>query len=345
MFRIEFMQRAIGLAKRGLGHVSPNPVVGCVIVKNSRIIGEGFHQHFGAPHAEINAIQNATESVAGSDVYVTLEPCSHHGKTPPCVDRLIQEQVKRVFIAMKDPDPRINGRGIRRLSEACIEVNVGHMETEARKLNRFFIHFISTGRPYIILKAAITLDGFIADSAGNSKWISSSRSRSEVHLLRSQVDAVLVGAGTVRADNPELTVRMVAGRDPRKIILNKSGKLPPESNVFTDKTILVTAPGAMPEERKTIFTNIGVHLLENSGPELAPLLKSFATMGLASLLVEGGAEVFGAFVEQGLVDEFIIYVAPVILGQGIRLFHLSERTMSKAIRISGRDTTICLREL
>ncbi|MCK5879763.1 MAG: bifunctional diaminohydroxyphosphoribosylaminopyrimidine deaminase/5-amino-6-(5-phosphoribosylamino)uracil reductase RibD, partial [Holophagae bacterium] len=226
-----------------------------------------------------------------------------------------------------------------------IEVNVGHMESEARELNRFFIHFISTGRPYIILKAAITLDGFIADSAGNSKWISSSRSRSEVHLLRSRVDAVLVGAGTVRADNPELTVRMVAGRDPRKIILNKSGTLSPEFNAFTDKTILVTAPGAMSEEKKTTFVNIGVHLLENSEPELAPLLKSFATMGLASLLVEGGAGVFGAFVEQGLVDEFIIYVAPVILGQGIRLFHMSERTMSKAIRISGRDTTICLREL
>lgn len=345
MFRIEFMQRAIYLAKKGLGHVSPNPLVGCVIVKNGRIIGEGYHGHFGGPHAEINAIENATEPVTGNDVYVTLEPCSHHGKTPPCVDRLIQEQVKKVFIAMKDPDPRVNGRGIRKLAEAGIEVNVGHMKTEARELNRFFIHFIRTGRPYIILKAATTMDGFIADRAGNSKWISSSRSRSEVHLLRSQVDAVLVGAGTVRADNPKLNVRIVEGRNPRKIILNKSGKLPPESYVFTDNTILVTAPAAMPEEKKKQFTNIGVHLLEDNGPELAPLLRSFATMGLASLLVEGGAEIFGAFVEQGLVDEFLIYVAPVILGDGKRLFNMPARTMSEAIRFSGRDTRVCLREL
>ncbi|NOY23122.1 MAG: bifunctional diaminohydroxyphosphoribosylaminopyrimidine deaminase/5-amino-6-(5-phosphoribosylamino)uracil reductase RibD [Acidobacteria bacterium] len=345
MFHIEFMQRALNLAKKGLGHVSPNPAVGCVIVKQGRIIGEGYHQYFGGPHAEINAIQNATEPVAGNDVYVTLEPCSHYGKTPPCVDRLIQEQVKRVFIAIKDPNPEINGRGIRKLIQAGIEVSVGHMEAEAEELNRFFIHFISTGRPYVILKAAITLDGFIADSTGNSKWISNSASRSEVHLLRSQVDAVLIGAGTVRTDNPKLNVRMVKGRNPQKIVLSNSGNLSPKSNVFTDRTILVTAPDALTDEKKMKFQGIGVQLLEDSGPVLTPLLKSFATMGLTSLLVEGGAGIFGAFTEQRLVDEFLIYVAPVILGDGIPLFRMRGRTMAEAIRLSGQDTRICLREL
>ncbi len=345
MFRIEFMQRALVLAKRGLGHVSPNPAVGCVIVKNGRIIGEGYHHHFGGPHAEINAIENATGPVAGADVYVTLEPCSHHGKTPPCADRLIREKVKRVFVAMKDPNPEVNGQGIRRLKEAGIEVSIGHLEAEARELNRFFVHHTVTGRPYVVLKTAITLDGFIADREGKSKWISNSQSRMEVHRLRSQMDAVLVGAGTVRADNPKLSVRMVKGRNPLNIVLNNSGNLPPESNVFKKGTILVTAPDALTDEKKRIFESIGVKVMENDGSELAPLLKSFATMGLTSLLVEGGAEIFGAFLEQGLVNEFRIYVAPVIVGDGISLFRMRGRTMAEAIRLSGEDTRICLREL
>ncbi len=345
MFRIEFMQRALTLAKRGLGFVSPNPMVGCVIAKKGRIIGEGYHHHFGGPHAEIEAINNATEPAIDADIYVTMEPCSHFGKTPPCADRLIREKVKRVFVAMKDPNPEVNGQGIRKLAEAGIEVSVGHLEAEARKLNRFFIHFVSTGRPYVILKAAITLDGFIADTTGNGKWISNSQSRAEVHRLRSQMDAVLVGAGTVRADNPQLSVRMVKGRNPLNIVLNSSGNLPPESNVFTNGTILVTAPDAMTDEKTVKLESMGVQLLEDSGPELTPVLKSFATMGLTSLLVEGGAEIFGAFTEQGLVNEFLIYVAPIILGDGIPLFRMRGRTMAEAIRLSGQDAKICLREL
>ncbi len=343
MFRIEFMQRALKLAKLGIGHVSPNPAVGCVIVKNGRIIGEGYHRQFAGPHAEVNAIRNSIEPVADSDVYVTLEPCSHYGKTPPCSNLLIEQGIKRVFIAMEDPNPLVNGRGIKKLKEAGIEVSVGHMEEEARELNRFFIHFVTTGRPHIILKAAITLDGFVADEKGNSKWISNTDSRREVHRLRSQVDAVLVGAGTVRKDKPELTVRMLKGRNPRKIILCKSGNLSPNLAVFTEKTILVTGKDAVPVIKKRQFSKMGVSLMEHSGPELASLLKSFATMGLASILVEGGAKVFGSFVEQGLVDEFLIYVAPVILGNGKRLFEMPPRTMKKAIRLSGQDIRICLR--
>ena len=345
MVRIEFMQRALHLAKQGLGYVSPNPAVGCVIVKNNRIIGEGFHHRFGGPHAEINAIESATEPVHGSDVYVTLEPCSHHGKTPPCTDRLIQEGVKQVFIAMRDPNPQVNGRGIEKLKDAGIEVSVGLLETEAKKLNRAFVHFVSTGRPYITLKAAISLDGFIADKAGDSKWISSSESRLEVHRLRHLNDAVLVGAGTVRADNPRLTVRMVQGRNPRKIILSHSGNVPAESGVFTEGSILVTTPGALTATVRSQFSEKGVQLLENTGPELLPLLNTFATMGIGSVLVEGGAGIFGAFVEQGLVNEFLIYVSPVVLGDGVSLFRIKGRTMAEAIRIPGQDTRICLREL
>ncbi len=345
MFRIEYMQRALYLAKRGLGAVSPNPAVGCVIVKNGRIIGEGYHHHFGEPHAEINAIESASEPVSGSDVYVTLEPCSHHGKTPPCADRLIREGIKRIFIAMEDPNPKVNGDGIKRLKSAGIEVHTGFMEKEARELNRFFIHHISTGMPYVILKAAMTLDGFIADTDGNSKWISNNRSRKEVHRIRSHIDAVLVGAGTVRSDNPKLTVRLVKGRNPRKIILNRSGNLSAESEVFTSGTILVTEPKMLSDEKKIRFKEKGVQLLEQKTSELFPLLKTFATMGMASILVEGGAGVFSSFVKEKLVNEFLIYVAPLILGKGKHLFNLSPRTMSEAIRLPGQDIRICLREL
>ncbi|NOZ12710.1 MAG: bifunctional diaminohydroxyphosphoribosylaminopyrimidine deaminase/5-amino-6-(5-phosphoribosylamino)uracil reductase RibD [Acidobacteria bacterium] len=345
MFRIEFMQRALNLAKRGLGSVSPNPAVGCVIVKNGRIIGEGYHGYFGGPHAEINAIESASEPVSGSDVYVTLEPCSHHGKTPPCAERLIREKVKQVFIAAKDPNPLVSGNGIRQLKASGIEVHVGYMEKEAREINRFFIHYISTGMPYIILKAAVSLDGFIADTRGNSKWISNEASREDVHRIRSRTDAVLVGAGTVRSDNPKLTVRLVEGRNPRRIVLNRSGSLPPESEVFAAGTILVTAPDAMSREKKSRFIRKGVELLEQSGPELSPLLKSFATMGMASILVEGGTGVFSSFVKEGFVNEFLIYVAPLVLGRGKPLFDFPPGTMSEAIRLSGRDTRICLRGL
>ncbi len=346
MFRIEYMQRALHLAKKGLGEVSPNPAVGCVIVKNGQIIGEGYHRRFGGAHAEINAIRNASEPVEGSDVYVTLEPCSHYGKTPPCTDRLIRERVKQVYVAMKDPNPHVNGTGIEKLRKAGIGVSVGHMEKEAKELNRFFIHFITTGRPYIILKAAMTLDGFIADHNGDSKWISSVDSRTDVHSLRSRVDAVLVGAGTVRVDNPALTVRLVKGKNPKRIVLSSSGQISPESAVFGTNTVLVTAPGALSPEKTRKFTEKGVRLITGTTPHLlAPLLKSFATMGLTSILVEGGSGVFGSFVEQGLVDEWVVFVAPIILGGGKRLFHLLPRQITEAIRLPGQDVRICLRAL
>jgi len=345
MYRIAFMQRAIYLAQRGNGHVSPNPMVGCVIAKGDRIIGEGWHAAFGGPHAEVVAADSAAEPISGSDVYVTLEPCSHTGKTPPCVDRLIREQVGRVFVGLTDPNPRVNGAGIRKLREAGITVVTGCLEDQCRELNRYFIHHMTTGRPYVILKAAVTLDGFLADTAGSSKWITSAESREKVHRTRASVDAVLVGAGTVRSDNPRLTVRGVPGRDPRPIILTRSGNIDPESHVFREGAILVTPPGAISRAASDTLKQKGVDVLEGESQDLGALLTAFGTMGLASILVEGGAGIFSACIEQGLVDEYQVHAAPILLGSGIPWVHLTRnRTMAGALRLSGRDTIICLRE-
>ncbi len=345
MYRIAFMQRALWLARKGTGRVSPNPLVGCVIARQDRIIAEGWHDAFGGPHGEAAAVSAAREDLSGADVYVTLEPCAHHGKTPPCADLLIENRVRRVFVGMTDPNPAVNGNGIRKLREAGIEVVTGCLEAQCRELNRFFIHHVTTGRPYVILKAALTLDGFIADESGDSKWISSADSRKTVHATRAAVDAVLVGAGTVRADNPKLTVRDVPGRDPVAIILTRSGNIPNDCHLQKPGTLLVTPPGVLPADTVSAWSGTGGKVLETDTEDLDTLLKTFGTMGIASLLVEGGAGIFGAFVEQGLVNEYQLYSAPVILGAGISWAGLTRnRTMAKAIRLDGRDTFICLRE-
>lgn len=345
MYRIAFMQRALWLARKGSGRVSPNPLVGCVIARGDRIIAEGWHDRFGGPHGEAAAVAAAREDLTGADVYVTLEPCAHHGKTPPCADLLIQKGVGRVFVGMTDPNPAVNGNGIRKLREAGIEVVTGCLEAQCRDVNRFFIHHITTGKPYVILKVALTLDGFIADESGGSKWISSADSRKRVHATRGAVDAVLVGAGTVRADNPKLTVRDVAGRDPVPIVLTRSGNMPKDCYLRKPGALLVTPPGILPADTGSAWSDAGARILETDTEDLDTLLKTFGTMGIASLLVEGGAGTFGAFVEQGLVNEYQLYNAPVILGAGISWAGLTRnRTMAEAIRLDGRDTCICLRE-
>ena len=243
----KWMKEALELASLGKGYVSPNPLVGCVVVDNKgNKIGEGFHKKFGESHAEVNAISSITnkELLSGATVYVTLEPCSHIGKTPPCADMLAALPLKEVIIAMKDPNPKVNGNGIRILKNAGIKVQVGILESEAEKLNEFFIHHQNFGRPFITLKIAQTADGFLAAADGDSQWISGKQSRKKVHEWRAEYDAVLIGRTTAMADNPSLTVRHIKGRQPKRIVIDGPFELPRDLNVFSDKY----------EERTTILT-------------------------------------------------------------------------------------------
>ena len=341
MFRIEFMQRALYLAERGKGFVSPNPMVGCVIVKDGRIIGEGWHKRFGEAHAEVNAVLDAESrgfSVENSDVYVTLEPCSHFGKTPPCAKLLIDKKVKRVFISCLDPNPLVAGNGVKMLKSAGIEVSHGFLEDKAKRLNKFFFYHIKNKLPYVILKLATTLDGFIADKNGSSKWITNEDSRREVHRIRSEVDAVLVGSGTVMADNPSLTVRLVKGRNPKKVVIDFSGKLEGDYKVFDNNCFLITLKGALGEGKKGFYAQKGVKLIEIEKPDVELILKELYKNNIASLLVEGGSGIAGMFVESGLVNEIMLFIAPKLLGEGKRAFNLSKGfTMENPLKFDTDD--------
>ncbi len=345
------MLRCIRLAKYGTGSVSPNPLVGCVIVKDGVIIGEGYHKKFGEAHAEVEAIRSASSSVEGSEAYVNLEPCSFYGKTPPCTDLLIEKRIRKVYAAMLDPNPLVNGKGIEKLKAAGIEVEVGLLEGEARKLNEVFIKFITKKLPFVILKIAQSLDGKIALRNGKSKYITSSESLKMVHELRSQYDAVLVGAGTVREDNPGLTVRLAEGRSPVRIILDGNLSSPVESNVFRNRdarTILFCSMRAM----KSRKVSKKIEALELKRIEMYPLksdvhgtiplrtvMKKLAGIGIASVLVEGGASVFSQFIKSRLADRLHLFIAPRIIGSGKSFADQIElNSLSKAFKINGIES-------
>ncbi len=328
MFKIEFMQRALFLAEKGKGFVSPNPMVGCVIVKDGKIIGEGWHRKFGDYHAEVNAVFDAEEkgfSVEGADVYVTLEPCSHFGKTPPCANLLAEKKVKRVFISSLDANPLVAGKGVEILQNAGIEVFHGFLDEKNKELNKFFFYHIRNKLPYVILKLAITLDGYIADFEGNSKWITNQESRKKVHKLRSEVDAVLVGSGTVYADNPSLTVRLVEGRNPKKVVVDFNGKLEGDFSLFDENAILVCLKNVLSDERKNYYHKKGTKIIELEQKSIRELLEKLYAENIASILVEGGSVIAGMFAESGLVNEVLLFVAPKLFGEGKRAFSLSSR--------------------
>lgn len=329
----KIMQRCIELARKGAGHVSPNPLVGCVIVKNDYVIAEGYHKMFGSNHAEINAINNALNKgldLTGSTLYVNLEPCSHYGKTPPCADKIIENKIKKVVIGIKDPNPLVAGKGIRKLKQNGVEVITGIFEKECIELNKFFLKNIKTSLPYVTLKAAQTLDGKIADEHGKSKWISSKVSRKLVHKLRSEYDAILIGKNTVEIDNPELTVRMVKGRNPYRIVIDKDLKLDVKKKIFSDKysdrTIVLTSGDALLKDskKKRILEYNNVILIPvkkmNNKLNLRDALSKLNDIGISSILVEGGAYTFSEFINQKLVDEMLIFIAPKIFGKGLDTF-------------------------
>lgn len=331
----KWMALALEIAERGAGYVAPNPMVGCVIVsKEGKKLGQGFHERYGQAHAEVNAIRSVKDEskLKGATVYVTLEPCSHHGQTPPCCEMLAEYDLERVVIAMKDPSEKVNGKGTDFLREEGIQVETGLMREEAERLNEFFLHYHRVGSPFVTLKIAQTLDGYIAARDGDSQWISSAESREKVHGWRSRYDAVLVGRNTALHDNPRLTVRHVEGRQPQRIVLDGPLELPENLNLFTDqyeeKTILVTCneakmKGESDPMLKILETNYfrGHTLLVNEKDnhiDLDETFKKLARENITSVLVEAGQNLASALLREKLVDKIACFIAPKLLGGGTK---------------------------
>jgi diaminohydroxyphosphoribosylaminopyrimidine deaminase/5-amino-6-(5-phosphoribosylamino)uracil reductase len=314
----EYIRRTLVLAKRAVGRTSPNPMVGALLVKQGKIISEGYHKKAGTAHAEVVAIERAGKEAAGSTLYVSLEPCCHKDKrTPPCTEKIIAAGIKKVVIAMKDPNPKVSGKGMQKLRRAGIELRTGVLEDKARRLNEFFIKHISTGLPFVVLKVAMTLDGKIATPEGESQWITGEKARKEVHRLRASVDAVMTAIGTVKADNPQLTCRAVRGKHPVRVIIDPALEMMPDARILTcpPRTIVVTHVSS-PEGKKASLMQKGVSFLGYEGKrlDLAWLMKELHAMGIISVLVEGGSSLNSSCLEAGIVDKAIFYIAPKIIG-------------------------------
>ncbi|MDH7499778.1 MAG: bifunctional diaminohydroxyphosphoribosylaminopyrimidine deaminase/5-amino-6-(5-phosphoribosylamino)uracil reductase RibD [candidate division NC10 bacterium] len=317
------MERALSLAARGKGRTSPNPMVGAVVVKQGLVVGEGYHLRAGSDHAEVMALREAKESAADATLYVSLEPCCHYGRTPPCTERIIESRIRRVVASMLDPNPLVCGKGFARLKEAGLQVEWGLMEEESRRLNEAYVKWVTTGMPFVILKGAVSLDGKIATRSGESKWITGEAARQKVHQLRSEVDAVMVGIGTILKDDPQLTTRLPSGegKDPLRIILDTALRLPPDSKVVrTDSqagTLLVTSLLSPPEKLEELRScGVEVWTMEEEGGRipLRPLLKRLGEREITSLMIEGGSELNAAALEEGIADKVILFLSPRLIG-------------------------------
>ena len=371
------MRAALRLAKKGLGRTSPNPCVGAVVVRGGNIIGRGWHKKAGLPHAEVIALNMAGDRARGADLYVTLEPCTHLGRTPPCVDAIIRAGVKRVFIGCKDPNPRVKGKGIRKLERAGIKVASGILKEELLSINEAYEKYITTGLPFVILKLATTLDGKIATKTGESKWITSIDARRYVHRLRSIVDCVMVGSATVIRDNPSLTVRLTRGRNPARAVVDSQLKIPLDSNFFsgtgnlplreTSSHLLPlpagerACPGLDPWEgvrgKIFVFTTVNankkkIKLIEEKGAgvivvpsakegvSLKAVMREFGKREITSVMIEGGARLSAWALTQGVVDKVVFFIAPLILGgEGVSsVGDLGVMRLEKAFKIKDIKT-------
>jgi len=316
----KYMKRALALAARARGATSPNPMVGAVVVRGDKIIAEGYHRRAGADHAEVIALRRAGNGARGAELFVNLEPCFHHGRTPPCAPRVIASGVRRVVAGMTDPNPKTAGKGIEAIRRAGIEVEVGVLEDECRRLNEAFIHWIRKGTPFCILKVAMSLDGKIATRTGHSQWITGEKSRRDAHRLRAAADAVIVGAGTVRADDPSLTARNVkARRQPRPVILSSRLNLPDEAKVYGHPAgCIIAASAKAPAGRIKALEATGAEIVKLPAAgglvQWKPLMEELGRRDITSVLIEGGSRTFGSAIEAGVVNKIVAYMAPIIIG-------------------------------
>jgi diaminohydroxyphosphoribosylaminopyrimidine deaminase/5-amino-6-(5-phosphoribosylamino)uracil reductase len=319
-----FMNTALDLAEKGAGFVSPNPMVGAVVVKDGRVVGAGYHRAVGTAHAEVNALDDAGDKAAGATLYVTLEPCNHTGRTPPCTEKILRCGVKKVVVAMRDPNPDVTGGGNDRLKAEGVDVVTGVCEVRARKLNESFIKYSCTKRPFVILKCASTLDGRIATRTGDARWVTGPASRAFVHEIRHGVDGILVGIGTVRADDPSLTTRIEGktGRDPIRIILDSRLSISETAKVLRQEsdsdTIIVTGPSAPVDKRDRLQQVKGVRVMEaplkDGKIDLGRLMELLGALGITSLLVEGGGRVMASALSSAIADKILLFYAPKRLG-------------------------------
>ncbi|MFO7890661.1 MAG: bifunctional diaminohydroxyphosphoribosylaminopyrimidine deaminase/5-amino-6-(5-phosphoribosylamino)uracil reductase RibD [bacterium] len=333
----KYMKKVLQLAQKGIGKVSPNPLVGAVVVKNNQILAEGYHAFFGGPHAEADALQRLSPFKAQNAVlYVNLEPCVHHGKTPPCVDEIIEYGISKVVIGMEDPNPLVKGNGIKKLQSSGVEVELGVMEKQCRELNEAYIKSITQKSPFVTLKIAQTLDGKIARETGESKWITSEKARKTVHAMRKAADCIMVGVNTVIQDNCRLTVRLVRGEGGKRIILDSRLRIPIDSYAINDEyknnTIIVTTK-SVPENKINLLKQKGItHWVvdknEDGMIDIDKLLQKIYDHNMISVLVEGGKKVFTSFLKQNSVDKMVIFIAPRIFGSGIESFGRLENSLS-----------------
>ncbi len=343
----EFMKLALRLARKGLGRTSPNPPVGSVVVKGGRIAGKGYHKKAGTPHAEVVALGEAGKRAEGATLYVTLEPCCHHGRTPPCVDAIIRAKIKRVVIGSIDPNPRVSGKGIEALRREGIEVTGGVLKEDCDRLIEFYRKYITTGIPFVTLKLAATLDGRIATKTGDSRWITSPESRRYVHRLRDIYDCVMVGTGTVRRDDPELTVRLVKGRNPaRALVAEGLAGIKPSLKVFradgSERFVFTTKEAD--RRKKDSLKGLGVEVVEvrktKEGVSLKAVLKELGKRGITSVIIEGGSRLAASALREKIVDRLIFFVAPLIIGadgvpavRGLGVEDLSDAVRLEDVRI------------
>ena len=345
----DLMAQAVALARKGEGRTSPNPPVGAVIVQNGQVVGEGFHPKAGEPHAEIFALRQAGELACGADIYVTLEPCSHFGQTPPCADALIAAGIKNVYVGVSDPNPQVAGQGIARLKAAGINVYVGLLEEECQELIAAFSKHVTTGMPYTIYKAALTLDGQSATAEGDSRWVSCEQSRQRVHQMRDRVDAIMVGVGTVCQDDPLLTTRLdfAPGQDPMRIVVDSYLRMPLNSRMLQQqseaKTLIATV--SVDQERIAQFEKVGAQVLcleaEHGQVSLPALWRELGRRQIQKILLEGGATLAGSALNKGLIDQVMIFIAPKIVNGSNKhgLFNGAGcKTMAEAVQLKKMKT-------
>ena len=341
-----WMDGALALAARGIGLTAPNPVVGAVVVQGDRIVGQGAHVRAGGPHAEVAALAEAGPAAAGATCYVTLEPCAHHGRTPPCADALVAAGVARVVVATIDPNPRVRGAGLARLRAAGVAVRVGVREPEAAALNRAFFRFVTAGRSHVTLKVAMTLDGRVAAVDGTSRWITGEEARAEAHRMRFAADAVLVGIGTVLQDDPALTVRIpgLPAKEPLRVVANSALRIPPQAQIFAagdPERVVVACVAPAPSEAATRIRARKARVLELPGERgrvsLPALLEALARLDVVAVLAEGGPELAGGLVEAALVDRVAFFVAPRLVGGRLAPGPLGGpgRALKEAVEVAG----------